>query len=82
VQCLNITLISLTEDTANLIIHMLSVDPKWVHPLALDIPSEIPNTGGVCVTLIEANHCIFTFCVFFLFLLIVLRRPWIMSVLL
>ena len=64
-QCLNITLISLTEDTANLIIHMLSVDPKWVHPLALDIPSEIPNTGGVCVTLIEANHCIFTFCVFF-----------------
>ncbi|KAF7983348.1 hypothetical protein HWV62_22317 [Athelia sp. TMB] len=46
-----------SEGTANLIIHMLSVDPKWVHPLPMDVPTVIPNTGGVKVTLIEANHC-------------------------
>ncbi|RDB23954.1 DNA cross-link repair protein pso2/snm1 [Hypsizygus marmoreus] len=46
-----------SEATANLIIHMLSVDPKWVHPLPMDAPTVIPNTGGVRVTLIEANHC-------------------------
>ena len=57
----SVILTSLTEGTANLIIHMLSVDPKWVHPLPMDIPSEIPNTGGVRVTLIEANHCDFMF---------------------
>lgn len=36
---------------------MLGVDPKWVHPLPLDVPTVLPNTGGVEVTLIEANHC-------------------------
>ncbi|KII87489.1 hypothetical protein PLICRDRAFT_93233 [Plicaturopsis crispa FD-325 SS-3] len=46
-----------SQGTANLIIHMLKVDPKWVHPLPMDVPSVIPNTGGVRVTLIEANHC-------------------------
>ncbi|KZP21085.1 DRMBL-domain-containing protein [Athelia psychrophila] len=46
-----------SDGTANLIIHMLSVDPKWVHPLPMDVPTIIPNTGGVKVTLIEANHC-------------------------
>ncbi|KAG6853890.1 hypothetical protein C0991_000355 [Blastosporella zonata] len=46
-----------SEATANLIIHMLSVDRKWVHPLPYGVPTEISNTGGVCVTLIEANHC-------------------------
>ncbi|RXW23969.1 hypothetical protein EST38_g1861 [Candolleomyces aberdarensis] len=46
-----------SEGTANLIIHMLSVDKKWVHPLPMDTPTVIPNTGGVQVTLIEANHC-------------------------
>ncbi|KAH8075871.1 DRMBL-domain-containing protein [Cristinia sonorae] len=46
-----------SEGTANLIIHMLAVDPKWVHPLPMDIPTLIPDTGGVHVTLIEANHC-------------------------
>ncbi|KAG6812732.1 hypothetical protein H0H92_000949 [Tricholoma furcatifolium] len=46
-----------SEGTAKLIIHMLSVDPKWVHPLPYDVPTEIPNTDGVSVTLIEANHC-------------------------
>ena len=49
--------LSLLEGTANLIIHMLSVDRKWVHPLPMDVPTVIPNTGGVTVTLIEANHC-------------------------
>jgi len=37
---------------------MLSVDPKWVHPLPMDIPFVIPHTNGVRVTLIEANHCL------------------------
>ncbi|KAJ4473609.1 DNA cross-link repair protein pso2/snm1 [Lentinula aciculospora] len=46
-----------SEGTANLIKHMLRVDPNWVHPLPMDVPTEIPNTGGVRVTLIEANHC-------------------------
>ncbi|VDB99877.1 unnamed protein product [Peniophora sp. CBMAI 1063] len=46
-----------SEGTANLIIHMLSVDRKWVHPLPMDAPTVIPDTGGVTVTLIEANHC-------------------------
>ncbi|KAH9010688.1 beta-lactamase-like protein [Lactarius hengduanensis] len=45
-----------SEGTANLIIHMLSVDPKWVHPLPMDVPTMVPNSGGVTVTLIEANH--------------------------
>jgi DNA cross-link repair 1A protein len=52
--------VAFTEGTANLIIHMLSVDPKWVHPLPMDVPSIIPDTGGVSVTLIEANHCMYT----------------------
>ncbi|KAI0060674.1 DRMBL-domain-containing protein [Artomyces pyxidatus] len=46
-----------SEGTANLIIHMLAVDRRWVHPLPMDVPTIIPNTGGVTVTLIEANHC-------------------------
>ncbi|KIY71920.1 DRMBL-domain-containing protein [Cylindrobasidium torrendii FP15055 ss-10] len=46
-----------SEGTANLIMHMLKVDKKWVRPLPMDIPTEIPNTNGVKVTLIEANHC-------------------------
>ena len=50
-------LIYCSEGTANLIIHMLSVDKKWVRPLPMDTPSLIPNTNGVTVTLIEANHC-------------------------
>ena len=49
----------LSEGTANLIIHMLSVDPKWVHPLPMDVPTVVPSSGGVTVTLIEANHCKF-----------------------
>ncbi|KAF8587931.1 DRMBL-domain-containing protein [Ramaria rubella] len=46
-----------SQSTANLIIHMLDVDPKWVFPLPLDTPTVVPNTGGVVVTLIQANHC-------------------------
>ncbi|KAJ3505939.1 hypothetical protein NMY22_g17407 [Coprinellus aureogranulatus] len=46
-----------SEGTANLIIHMLSVDKKWVKPLPMDTPVTIPDSGGVQVTLIEANHC-------------------------
>jgi hypothetical protein len=36
---------------------MLDVDKKWVHPLPMDVATEIPGTGGVRVTPIEANHC-------------------------
>ncbi|XP_006461805.1 hypothetical protein AGABI2DRAFT_185905 [Agaricus bisporus var. bisporus H97] len=46
-----------SEVTANLIIYMLSVDKKWIRPLPMDTPTIIPDTGGVQVTLIEANHC-------------------------
>ena len=46
-----------TETTANLIAHMLSVDRKWLHPLPMNTPVDIPKTGGVKVTLIDANHC-------------------------
>ncbi|KAG5636232.1 hypothetical protein H0H81_008713 [Sphagnurus paluster] len=46
-----------SQGTANLIIHMLSVGREWVHPLPMNVPTEIPNTGGVYVTLIDANHC-------------------------
>ena len=46
-----------TVTTGNLIVHLLGVDRKWVHPLPEDTPTVIPNTGGVEVTVIEANHC-------------------------
>ena len=40
--------------------HMLSVDKKWIRPLPMDTPIEVPDSGGVKVTLIDANHCMFT----------------------
>ncbi|CAE6447584.1 unnamed protein product [Rhizoctonia solani] len=43
--------------TGNLIKHMRGVDPKWVKPLPENKAIEIPDTGGVTVTLIGANHC-------------------------
>ncbi|CAG8688508.1 7185_t:CDS:2, partial [Acaulospora colombiana] len=46
-----------SHTTANLIIHMLDVDKKWVHPLPMNEKVVLPDTGGVTVTLIEANHC-------------------------
>jgi hypothetical protein len=36
---------------------MLNVDKKWVHPLPMNEKVVLPDTGGVTVTLIEANHC-------------------------
>ena len=36
---------------------MLDVDARWVHPLPIDTPTVVPDTGGVEVTLIPANHC-------------------------
>ncbi|KLO08694.1 DRMBL-domain-containing protein [Schizopora paradoxa] len=50
-------LIYCSETTANLVVHMLSVDKKWVRPLPMNVPTVVPNSGGVTVTLIEANHC-------------------------
>nr|ODN80302.1 DNA cross-link repair 1A protein [Cryptococcus depauperatus CBS 7841] len=46
-----------SQTTANLIIHKLEVNPKWVHGLPNDVAFEMPHTGGVMVTPIEANHC-------------------------
>ncbi|EUC64525.1 DNA cross-link repair protein pso2/snm1 [Rhizoctonia solani AG-3 Rhs1AP] len=43
--------------TGNLIKHIRGVDPKWVKPLPENKAIEIPDTGGVTVTLIDANHC-------------------------
>ena len=44
---------------------MLAVDRKWVHALPMDVPTIIPDTNGVSVTLIDANHCPGS-CLFFL----------------
>ncbi|TXT07403.1 hypothetical protein VHUM_03123 [Vanrija humicola] len=46
-----------SQTTANLVVHMLGVERQWVHALPDDEEYEIPNTGGVKVTAIEANHC-------------------------
>lgn len=46
-----------SQTTANLIVHMLGVEPQWVHGLPDNVPFVMPNTGGVKVTNIEANHC-------------------------
>ena len=43
--------------TANLVRQQLRVDPKWVFDLDFDQKMEVPNTGGVEVTMIPANHC-------------------------
>ncbi len=43
--------------TANLVRHQLRVDPKWVVELSFDEKAEVPETGGVEVTMIPANHC-------------------------
>ncbi|CAE7146277.1 unnamed protein product [Rhizoctonia solani] len=43
--------------TGNLVKYMLGVDPKWVKHLPDNQVTEIPETGGVSVTLIDANHC-------------------------
>jgi len=38
---------------------MLGVDPIWVKPLPEDTPYTLPDTGGVEVVVLEANHCKF-----------------------
>ncbi|KAL8792884.1 MAG: hypothetical protein Q9195_004526 [Heterodermia aff. obscurata] len=43
--------------TANLVRQQLRVDPKWVFDLDFDRKMEVPNTDGVEVTMIPANHC-------------------------
>ena len=43
--------------TANLVRQQLRVDPKWVVPLEFEQKAEVPNTKGVFVTMIPANHC-------------------------
>ncbi|KIW65257.1 hypothetical protein PV04_07530 [Phialophora macrospora] len=43
--------------TCNLMLQQLKVDPKWVIPLEFEKKVEIPDTKGVFVTMIPANHC-------------------------
>ncbi|KAL9102176.1 MAG: hypothetical protein Q9163_002650 [Psora crenata] len=43
--------------TANLVRRQLRVDPKWVVNLQFENQVEVPNTHGVYVTMIPANHC-------------------------
>lgn len=43
--------------TGNLVRQQLRVDPKWVIDLEFEQKTEVPNTEGVFVTMIPANHC-------------------------
>jgi DNA cross-link repair 1A protein len=43
--------------TGNLVRQQLRVDPKLVVDLEFEETREIPDTGGVRVTMIPANHC-------------------------
>ncbi|KAJ5157882.1 DNA cross-link repair protein pso2/snm1 [Penicillium canariense] len=43
--------------TGNLVRQQLRVDPKWIVDLDFETTSEVPDTGGVQVTMIPANHC-------------------------
>ncbi|OBT84962.1 hypothetical protein VE02_06643 [Pseudogymnoascus sp. 03VT05] len=43
--------------TGNLVKQQLKVDPKWVVTLDFEDKVEVPNTHGVSVTMIPANHC-------------------------
>ncbi|KIX01673.1 uncharacterized protein Z518_09399 [Rhinocladiella mackenziei CBS 650.93] len=43
--------------TCNLILQQLKVDPIWVVPLEFEKKAEVPDTKGVFVTMIPANHC-------------------------
>ncbi|KPI44830.1 DNA cross-link repair protein pso2/snm1 [Cyphellophora attinorum] len=43
--------------TCNLMRQQLRVDPKWIKPLEFDKKYEIPDTNGVRVTMLPANHC-------------------------
>ena len=46
-----------SRPTANLVRQQLGVDPKWLVALDFEQTSEVPDTGGVQVTMIPANHC-------------------------
>lgn len=46
-----------SKPTANLVRQQLRVDPKWLIDLEFEKKTEVPDTGGVQVTMIEANHC-------------------------
>ncbi|KAJ5547346.1 hypothetical protein N7494_004931 [Penicillium frequentans] len=46
-----------SRPTGNLVRQQLRVDPKWVIDLEFETTTEVPNTGGVQVTMIHANHC-------------------------
>ncbi|KAJ6086484.1 hypothetical protein N7467_005398 [Penicillium canescens] len=46
-----------SRPTANLVRQQLRVDPKWIVDLDFESTSEVPNTGGVQVTMLHANHC-------------------------
>ncbi|KAI9829265.1 MAG: hypothetical protein M1826_005729 [Phylliscum demangeonii] len=43
--------------TANLVKQQLRVDPNFVVDLEFEEKSEVPETNGVQVTMISANHC-------------------------
>ena len=43
--------------TGNLVRQQLRVDPKWVVDLEWEKETEVPDTQGVRVTMIPANHC-------------------------
>jgi len=43
--------------TTNLIRQQLRVDAQWLVPLEFEKKIEVPNTNGVFVTMIPANHC-------------------------
>ncbi|KAJ5183928.1 hypothetical protein N7492_001544 [Penicillium capsulatum] len=43
--------------TANLVRQQLRVHPKWLVSLEFETTTEVPDTGGVQVTMIPANHC-------------------------
>ncbi|KKK16638.1 hypothetical protein ARAM_000509 [Aspergillus rambellii] len=46
-----------SKPTGNLVRQQLKVDPKWIVDLEFEKRAEVPGTGGVEVTMIEANHC-------------------------
>ncbi|KAL4892511.1 DNA repair metallo-beta-lactamase-domain-containing protein [Aspergillus ambiguus] len=46
-----------SRPTANLVRQQLKVDARWLVGLEFEKKTEVPGTGGVQVTLIEANHC-------------------------
>lgn len=46
-----------THTTANLLASSLHVPEAFLNPLPLDEEVEVPDSGGVKVTLLAANHC-------------------------